>query len=68
MLISNIGLFSQHKYDVGKTDEKFQIKLYEGKKPTKQRPSRVPIQHAKKLKKTLKLLLDNDIIKEVKMD
>ena len=68
MLISNMGLFSQHKYDVGKTDEKFQIKLYDGKKPTKQRPSRVPIQHAEKLKKTLKLLLDNDIIKEVKMD
>lgn len=67
MLITNSDVFSYNKYDIGSTTEKFLIKLKPGTKLVKQRPTKVPLQHAEKLEKTLKQMLKAGIIREVQM-
>ena len=49
LLARDKGVYSQHKYDVGKIKHKFHVKLLPNSTLTKQRPSRVPLHHQEKL-------------------
>ena len=49
LLARDKGVYSQHKYDVGKIKQKFHVKLLPNSTLTKQRPSRVPLHHQEKL-------------------
>ena len=65
MLIDSRVVYSQHKYDVGKTRQKFHVVLKSNVELKKQRPSKVPLHLKEKLKKLLTQLKDADIIREI---
>ena len=57
-------VYSQHKFDVGKTRQKFNIKLAHEAILKRQRPSKVPLQLREKLEKLLTQLKEADIIRD----
>ena len=68
MLIDSRDVYSQHKFDVGKTRQKFHVTLKPNVELKKQRPSKVPLHLKKKLEKLLSQLKDADIIREMRDD
>ena len=52
MLIDSRDVYSQHKFDVGKSHQKFHVKLKPKVELKKQRPSKEPLQLRKKIGKT----------------
>ena len=65
MLIDSRDVYSQHKFDVGKTRQKFQVTLKPKVELKKQRPSKVPLHLKEKLEKLLTQLKDAAIIREM---
>ena len=65
MLIDSRDVYSQHKFDVGKTHQKFHVTLKLNVKLKTQRLSKVPLQLKEKLEKLLTQLKDADIIREM---
>ena len=63
MLIDSRDVYSQHKFDVGKTRQKFHVTLKPNVELKRQRPSKVPLHLKKKLEKLLTQLKDADIIR-----
>ena len=68
MLVDARNVYSQHKFDVGKTRQKFHVALKPKVQLKRERPSKVPLHLKKKLEKLLKQLKDADIIREVRDD
>ena len=64
MLIDSRDVYSQHKFDVGKTRQKFHVKLKPNVELKRQRPSKVPLHLKEKLEKLLTQLKYADIIRE----
>ena len=64
MLIDSRDLYSQHKFDVGKTRQKFHVTLKTNVELKRQRPSKVPLHLREKLEKLLTQHKDADIIRE----
>ena len=64
MLIDSRDVYSQHKFDVGKTRQKFHVTLKPNVELKRQRPSKVPLHLRKKLEKLLTQLKNADIIRE----
>ena len=58
-------VYSQHKYDVGKTKQKFHVKLRPNSTLAKQRPSRVSLHYQEKLKILLDQLCKAGINREM---
>ena len=50
-LIQNKDVYSQRKYDVGKTKQKINVKFMPNVTLSKQRPSKVPLNYEEKLEK-----------------
>ena len=67
MLVDAREVYSQHKFDVGKTRQKFHVTLKPNLELKRQRPSKVPL-HLKKLEKLLTQRKDADIIREMGED
>ena len=65
MLIDSRDVYSQHKFDVGKTRQKFHVTLKPNVELKTQRPSKVPLHSKEKLDKPLIQLKDADIIREM---
>ena len=65
MLIDSRDVYSQHKFDVGKTRQKFHLTLKPNVEFKRQRPSKVPLHLKEKLEKLLTQLKDADIIREM---
>ena len=65
MLIDSKDMYSQHKFDVGKTRQKFYVTLKPYVELKRQRASKVPIHLKDKLEKMLTQLKDADIIREM---
>ena len=65
MLIDSRDVYSQHKFDVGKTRQKFHVTLKPNVELKRQRPSKVPLHLKEKLEKLLTQLKDADIIREM---
>ena len=65
MLIDSRDVYSQHKFDVGKTRQNFHVTLKPNVQLKKQRPSKVPLHLKEKLQKLLIQLKDADIIREM---
>ena len=65
MLIDSRDVNSQHKFDVGKTRQKFHVKLKPNVELKRQRPSKVPLHLREKLEKLLTQLKDAYIIREM---
>ena len=65
MLIDSRDVNSQHKFDVGKTRQKFHVTLKPNEELKKQRPCKVPLHLKEKLVKLLTQLKDADIIREM---
>ena len=65
MLIDSRDVYSQHKFDVGKTRQKFLLTLKPNVELKRQRPSKVPLLLNEKLEKLLTQLKDADIIREM---
>ena len=63
--IDSRDVYSQHKFDVGKTRQKFHVTLKPNVELKKQRPSKVPLHLKEKLEKLLTQLKDADIIREM---
>ena len=55
MIIDSRDVYSQHKFDIGRTKQKFHVTLKLNSELRKQRPSKVPLH----LKDKLEKLLDN---------
>ena len=68
MLIDSRDVYSQHKFDVGKTGQRFHVTLKPNVELKKQRPSKVPQHLKEKLEKLLTQLKDADIIREMRDD
>ena len=68
MLRDARDVYSQQKFDVGKTREKFQVTLKPSVERKQQRPSRVPLHPKKKLEKLLTQLKDANIIRQMDDD
>ena len=64
MLIDSRDVYSQRKFDVGKTRQKFHVKLKPNVDLKRQRPSKVPLHSKEKLEKLRTQLKDADIIRE----
>ena len=62
MLIDSRDVHWQHKFDVGKTRQKFHVTLKLNVELKRQRPSKVPLHLKEKLEKLLTQLKDADII------
>ena len=62
MLVDARDVYSQHKFDVGKTRQKFHVALKPNVELKRQRPNKVPLHLKGKLKKLLTQLKDTDII------
>ena len=62
MLVVARDVYSQHKFDVGKTCQNFHVTLKPNVELKRQRPSKVPLQLKEKLEKLLTQLKDADII------
>ena len=67
-LTQNKDVYSQHKYDVGKIEQKFHAKLTPNATLSKKRPSRVPLHYQEKLDNLLVELCKAGIIKEMGND
>ena len=65
MLIDSRDAYSQHKFDVGKTRQKFHVTLKPNVELKKPRHSEVPLHLKEKLEKLLTHLKDADVIREV---
>ena len=65
MLVDNRDVYSQHKFDVGKTRQKFHVTLKPNVELKQQRPSKVPLHLNEKLEKLLTQLKNADIIREM---
>ena len=65
MLIDSRDVYSQHKFDVGKTRQNFHVTLKPNVELKKQRPSKVPLHLKEKLEKVSTQLKDADIIREM---
>ena len=65
MLIDSRDVYSQHKFDVGKTRQNFHVTLKPNVELKKQRPSKVTLHLKEKLEKLLTQLKDADIIREI---
>ena len=65
MLIDSRDVYSQHKFAVGKTRQKFHVTLKPNVELKRQRPSKVPLHLKEKLEKLLTQLKDADIIREM---
>ena len=65
MLIDSRDVYSQHKFDVGKTRQKFHVTLKPNVELKRQRPSKVPLFLKEKLEKLLTQLKDADIFREM---
>ena len=65
MLVDARVVYSQHKFDVGKTRQKFHVTLKPNVELKRQRPSKVPLHLTEKLEKLLTQLKDADIICEM---
>ena len=65
MLIDSKDVYSLHKFDVGKTRQKFHVTLKPNVELKHQRASKVPLHLKDKLEKLLTQLKDADIIREM---
>ena len=65
MLIDSEDVYSLHKFDVGKTRQKFHVTLKPNVELKRQRASKVPLHLKDKLEKLLTQLKDADIIREM---
>ena len=65
MLLDSQDVYSRHKFDVGKTRQKFHVTLKPKAELKRQRPSKVPLHLKEKLEKLLTQLKDADIIREM---
>ena len=65
MSIASRNVYSQHKFDVGKTRQKIHITLKPNVELKMQRPSKVPLYLKEKLEKLLTQQKDADIIREM---
>ena len=65
MRTNNKDVYSQHKYDVGKINQKFHVKLLPNSTLTKQRPSKVPLHFQEKLENFLEQLCKTGIIRKL---
>ena len=65
MLIDSKHVYSLHKFDVGKTRQKFHVTLKPKVELKRQRASKVPLHLKDKLEKLLTQLKDADIIREM---
>ena len=65
MLVDARDVYSQHKFDVGKTRQNFHVTLKPHVELKRQRPSKVPLHLKEKLEKLLTQLKDADIIREM---
>ena len=65
MLIDSKDVYSLHKFDVGRTRQKFQVTLKPHVELKRQRASNVPLYLKDKLEKLLTQLKDADIIREM---
>ena len=65
MLFDSWDVYSRHKFDVGKTRQKFYVKLKTKAELIKQRRSKVPLHLKKKLKKLLTQPKNADKIREM---
>ena len=64
MLLDARGVYSQHKFDLGKTRQKFHVTLKPNDELKRPRPSKVPLHLKEILEKLLRQLKDADIIRE----
>ena len=65
MLIDSKDVYSLHKFDVGRTRQKFHVTLKPNVELKRQRASKVPLHLKDKLEKLLTQLKDADIIREM---
>ena len=65
MLIESSDMFSLHKFDVGKTRQKFHVTLKLNVESKRQRANKLPLHLKDKLEKLLTQLKDADIIREM---
>ena len=65
LIIKHEDLYSNHKYDLGLTKEKFQIKLKPNAELRTQRPSKVPLHYREIVKTLLETLQQHGIIQKV---
>ena len=68
MLIDSKDVYSLHKFDVGKTRQKFHVTLKPNVELKRQRASKVPLHLKDKLEKLLTQFKDADIIREMGED
>ena len=65
MNIDSRDVFSQHKFDIGQTKQKFHVTLKSTSELSKQRPSRCPLHLKDKLAKLHGQLQDSGIFREI---
>ena len=65
MFVDARDVYSQHKFDVGKTRHKFHVTPKPNVELKQQPPSKVPLNLKEKLEKLLVQLKDADIIREM---
>ena len=65
MLVDARVVYSQHKFDVGKTHQKFRVTLKPSIEPKQQRPRKVPLHLKEKLEKLIARPKDPDVIREI---
>ena len=65
MIIDSRDVYSQHKFDIGQTKQKFHVTLKPNSELRKQRPSKCPLHLKDKLEKLLSQLQDSGIIREM---
>ena len=65
MIIDSRDVYSQHKFDIGQTKQKFHVTLKPNSELRKQRPSKCPLHLKDKLEKLLGQLEDSGIIREM---
>ena len=65
MIIDSRDVYSQHKFDIGQTKQKFHVTLKSSSELRKQRPSECPLHLKDKLEKLLGQLHDSGIIREM---
>ena len=68
MLNDSKNVYLQHKFDVGKSRQKFHVTLKPNVDLKRQRPSKVPLRLKEKLEKLLTHLKDADIIRKMGND
>ena len=68
MLIDSKDVYSLHKFDVGKTRQKFHVTLKPNVELKRQRASTVPLYLKDKLEKLIKQLKEADIIRKMGND